>query len=57
MCGALDGIRHQHGPTPGGSLNRSKLMIVPRQRHMLPLEADTVVNDAVAELVQRGAAT
>ena len=58
ICGALD-----VDSTPSmarhlaGALNRSKLMIVPRQRHMLPLEADTVVNDAVAELVQRGAAT
>ena len=55
MCGALDGdstpsmARHL-----AGVLKHSKLMIVPRQRHMLPIEAETVVNDAVVELVERG---
>ena len=40
-----------------GALKQSKLMIVPRQRHMLPIEAETVVNDAVVELVQRAGRT
>ncbi|MBT6275614.1 MAG: alpha/beta fold hydrolase [Chromatiales bacterium] len=48
MCGALDA-----GSTPAmarrlaSAVPGSKLMIVPRQGHMLPIEAATVVNDAL----------
>lgn len=52
MCGALD-----MGATPDmarrlvAEMSSARLMVVPRQRHMLPLEAPELVSDAIRSAV------